>query len=320
MEGISKVVPMIKLVNGLTKLAIEMVTGEREYEGLDSLKAAGKEETASIGIIKDITEFEYALVADKGVITSPVIAYFDKNHVAQVSSKADIEAIEAQGYKFTGIVLADKNVIANNEGMGKEIMLNRVYGVMKAEDVPEIVEYLMAVYKEGNRTEAMLNYIGATGSSKEEINEAVLGKIENVVRMGAEGKVPRLIVDAQVKALTGIREVLMAAFNEGKDWLDKASESEIVAKIEANRKVNQSVITKSVSSGKINSDFVINIVKLQKAVTEKDLSEKLARVQELMKTGKTDLGALMEINGKKDLKMPMDLFNLSDIHAVAASA
>ena len=77
----------------------------------------------------------------------------------------------------------------------------------------------------------MLNYIGATGISKEEINEAVIRKIEAVVQLGAEGKVPKLIVDAQVKALTGIREVLFASLDEGKDCLDKANETEIVKKI-----------------------------------------------------------------------------------------
>ena len=166
----------------------------------------------------------------------------------------------------------------------------------------------------------MLNYIGATGISKEEINEAVIRKIEAVVQLGAEGKVPKLIVDAQVKALTGIREVLFASLDEGKDCLDKANETEIVKKIEANKRVSQSVITKAVSGGKINEDFVINIVKLQKSVADKDLGEKLVRVQELMKSGKTDLGALMEINGEKDLKMPMDLFNMSDIYAIASAA
>ena len=80
------------------------------------------------------------------------------------------------------------------------------------------------------------------------------------------------------------------------------------------------MITKAVSGGKINEDFVINIVKLQKSVADKDLGEKLVRVQELMKSGKTDLGALMEINGEKDLKMPMDLFNMSDIYAIASAA
>ena len=320
MEGVTRVLPTARLVEGLTKMAVEMVTGESEYEGIDSLKAAGEGRTASVGILKDLTGYEYALIADKGAITSSVIAYFDKNHVAQVSSKAQIEEIEKQGYKFTGLVLADKNVIANNEGMGKEIMLNRVYGVMKGEEVPDIIKYLLGVYKEGNRTEAMLDYIGATGISKEEINEAVIRKIENAVQMGAEGKAPKLIVDAQVKALTGIREVLFASLDEGKDWLDKANETEIVKKIEANKRVSQSVITKAVSGGKVNSDFVINIVKLQKAIADKDLSGKLAQMQELMKTGKTDLGALMEMNGEKELKMPMDLFNIADIYAISSAA
>ena len=102
--------------------------------------------------------------------------------------------------------------------------------------------------------------------------------------------------------------------------MDAATETQIVAKVEANRKVSQSVITKSVSSGKISTDFVINIVKLQKSIADKDLGEKLVQVQELMKAGKTDLGALMTINGEKDLKMPMDMFNISDIYAIAAAA
>ncbi|MBQ4178344.1 MAG: hypothetical protein II598_01220, partial [Elusimicrobia bacterium] len=237
-----------------------------------------------------------------------------------VSSKEDIEKIEAQGYKFTGIVLADKNDIANNEGMTEEILLNRVYGVMKAEEVSDTIKYLLTAYKAGNRVDEMMNYIGATGYTGEDINAAVINKIEFVVRMGAEGKLPKLIVNAQVKALTGMRELLFASLDEEKNWLDKASEQQIVDKIEANRKVSQSVITKSVSAGKISTDFVINIVKLQKSVADKDLGEKLVQVQELMKAGKTDLGALMTINGEKDLKMPMDLFNIADIYAISSAA
>jgi hypothetical protein len=191
---------------------------------------------------------------------------------------------------------------------------------MKAEEVSDTIKYLLTVYKPGDRVEAMMDYIGAAGYTGEDINAAVINKIEAVVQMGAEGKAPKLIVDAQVKALTGIREVLFASLDEGKDWLDKANETEIVKKIEANKRVSQSVITKSVSGGKVNTDFVINIVKLQKAIADKDLSGKLAQMQELMKTGKTDLGALMEMNGEKELKMPMDLFNIADIYAISSAA
>ena len=330
MKGITKVVPMIRLVDGLTKMAIEMATGESEYEGLDSLKAAGEKETASIGIIKDITEYEYATVKDIEAITSPVIAYFDKNHVAKVSSKAEIEAVEKQGYKFTGLVLADKKDIASNEGLGEDILLNRVYGVMKASEVSGIVEYLTAVFKKGNREEEMKKYIGISGDITGEegrikINEAVINEIEKVTREGAERKVPKFIVEAQIKALTGIREMLMVASyksSEEPGWLDSegTSEEDIVKEIDARRTVNQSVITQSVSSGKINTDFVINVVKLQEAVTEKGLSKKMAEIQKLINSGKPDLGAIMDIQGKEDLRMPMDLFRMSDVHAVAASA
>ena len=41
LKGITVVVPMIGMVEGLTKMAVEMVSGESEYEGTDSLKAAG---------------------------------------------------------------------------------------------------------------------------------------------------------------------------------------------------------------------------------------------------------------------------------------
>ena len=330
MKGITKVVPMIRLVDGLTKMAIEMATGESKYEGLDSLKAAGEKEAASIGIIKDITEYEYATVKDIEAITSPVIAYFDKNHVAKVSSKAEIEAVEKQGYKFTGLVLADKKDIASNEGLAEDILLNRVYGVMKASEVSGIVEYLTAVFKKGNREEEMKKYIGISGEIAGEegrikINEAVINEIEKVTREGAEGKVPKFIVEAHIKALTGIREMLMVASyksSEEPGWLDSegTSEEDIVKEIDARRTVNQSVITQSVSSGKINTDFVINVVKLQEAVTEKGLSKKMAEIQKLINSGKPDLGAIMDIQGKEDLRMPMDLFRMSDVHAVAASA
>ena len=110
LNGITVVVPMIGMVEGLTKMAIEMVNGESEYEGTDSLKAAGKENIVSIGILKDMTGYEYATMTDESNITSPVIAYFDKNHVAQVNSKEDIAKIEKQGYKFTGLVLAQEGM------------------------------------------------------------------------------------------------------------------------------------------------------------------------------------------------------------------
>ena len=191
---------------------------------------------------------------------------------------------------------------------------------MKADEVSDTIKYLLTVYKPGDRADAMMGYIGAAGYTGEDINAAVINKIEQVVQMGAEGKLPKLLVDAQVKALTGMRELLFASLDEEKNWLDAATETQIVAKVEANRKVSQSVITKSVSGGKINTDFVINIVKLQKSVADKDLGEKLVQVQELMKAGKTDLGALMTINGEKDLKMPMDLFNIADIYAISSAA
>ena len=114
--------------------------------------------------------------------------------------------------------------------------------------------------------------------------------------------------------------MLTVASDNKPGWLDEASEEDIVKEIDARRTVNQSVITQSVSSGKINTDFVINVVKLQEAVTEKGLSKKMAEIQKLINSGKPDLGAIMDIQGKEDLRMPMDLFRMSDVHAVAASA
>jgi hypothetical protein len=253
-----------------------------------------------------------------------MIAYFDKGHVAQITSREDIAEIEKQGYTFTGIVLVDKQVIKQSKLVADEILLNRVYGVMKAGESQEIIEYILAAFKGDNgidRMTLMKNYIGVEGNSAEEINNATIRKMEEVVRLGAEGKIDKVVVEAELKILSGIREILMVAvLQEDSKWLDKAQVGDIVAKVEDNRKLSQQVIVKAVSAGSVNADFVVNVAKLQKAVVQKDLNETFARMKSLMKDGKTDLGALMEIQGKEDLKTPMQLFKLSNIYAVASAA
>lgn len=166
----------------------------------------------------------------------------------------------------------------------------------------------------------MKKYIDLRDNSKEGINQAVMTKIEEVVRLGAEGKIDKVLVEAEVKLLTGIREILMVNVSEGDSWLNSATESEVISKVAENKKVNQRVIIKGVSSGLVKEDFVINVVKLQKAIAEKGLSEKFEQMKKLMKEGKTDLGALMEIQGNKDLKTPMQLFRSSDVRAISAAA
>ncbi len=312
-------------VEGMINFVVEMVTGKtsREMEGLDELKVAGEGNEVSLGSLKDLTGYEYAMVGNRESITEPVIAYFEKGHVATVKSKEDIEKIEQEGYKFTGIVLADKATISKTADMYEEVLLNRIYGVMKAGEREEIIEYLVAAFKGEGKADAMREYIGATGTGDEEISQAVMDKIEEVIKLGAEGKVDKVIAEAEIKILTGIREILMTTnkLEEGDKWLETATESEIISKIEENRKVNQSVIIKSISSGKSGEDFVINVAKLQKIVAEEGIKTKmLEQMSELMKKGKTDLGAIMDIQGKEDLKTPMSLFKMSDIKAVAAAA
>jgi len=312
-------------VEGLINFVVEMITGKasREMEGLDELKVAGEGKEVSLGSLKDLTGYEYAMVGNRESIAEPVIAYFEKGHVATVKSKEDIDKVEQEGYKFTGIVLADKATISKTADMYEEVLLNRIYGVMKAGEREEIIEYLVAAFKGEGKADAMREYIGATGTGDEEISQAVMDKIEEVIKLGAEGKVDKVIAEAEIKILTGIREILMTTnkLEEGDKWLETATESEIISKIEENRKVNQSVIIKSISSGKSGEDFVINVAKLQKIVAEEGIKTKmLEQMSELMKKGKTDLGAIMDIQGKEDLKTPMSLFKMSDIKAVAAAA
>ena len=340
LNGITVVVPMIGMVEGLTKMAVEMVSGESEYEGTDSLKAAGKENTVSIGILKDMTGYEYATMTDKANITSPVIAYFDKNHVAQVNNKEDIAKIEKQGYKFTGLVLAQEGMegleylskgaeeviskMTKGQEIGakeKEIMGTVINGVTAPEEFNKVMDYVFAIWDKD--MDKMLDYIGLTRADIKEnavetIVKASTNKMAEAVELCKKEEISSKELEVEIKLVSGLRDLLITAVQQGdaKEFLAEDNDT-IKSKLMISKAVNQNVIVnmydKSVKKAvtETEDEFVIDVEKLRTAIVEKNIKfakdAKIDDVMELLKDGKEN-------------KFRTPLMRLSDIHAIAASA
>ena len=337
MEGITKVVPMARLVDGLTKIAIEMVSGESEYEGLDSLKAAGTQKEASIGILRDLTEYEYAFTS-KDSVTSPVIAYFDKNHVAKVDSKEAIEEIEAQGYTFTGLVLADKGVIAENDGLfGDEIVLDKVYGEINAGEIGLeglvmagiVVDALTNPKVQSVEVQAIGGLMGknaneisiqeiagvfgisdVTGTSNREIMNKVMSRMMDITKEGGNTAATELSVE-----LTAIAGGLLFAMKaQGVDIIGDLDQT----KISGNQKMISEILKAEYKDNFAKSgddDFIINIAQLRKTVSEEGKSYSAEQRNNIL-----DILSMGNLKWQEEENKIAGLFNMKNVHAIAASA
>ena len=337
MKGITKVVPTARLVDGLTKMAIEMVTGTSEYEGLDSLKAAGEGDGTSIGILRDLTEYEYAFTSKESV-TSPVIAYFDKNHVAKVDSKEQIEEIEAQGYTFTGLVLADKSEIASNEGLFEnEIILDNVYEGINAGKIglegmviagivvnaltnpkvqSEEVRAIAGLMGKDNPNEISIYEIGdkfgiedVLGTSNEEIMNSIMRRMLDIKREGGNTGATELSVE--LTAMTG--GLLLAMKAQGVETVGALDQT----KINGNQKMISEILKTEYKTNfaKGEDDFIINIAQLRQKVSDKEpiyTADKRDKILAALAMG--------SLNWQDEENKIAGLFNMKNVHAIAASA
>ena len=338
LEGITKVVPTARLIDGLTKMAIEMVTGESEYEGLDSLKAAGTEQETSIGILRDLTEYDYAFVESKDSITNPVIAYFDKNHVARVDSKEKIEKIEAQGYTFTGLVLADKREIASNEGLFEnKIILDNVYEGINAGKIglegmviagivvnaltnPKVqsdeVRAIAGLMGKDNPNEISIYEIGdkfgiedVLGTSNEEIMNSIMRRMLDIKREG--GNTGATDLSVELTAMTG--GLLLAMKAQGVETIGALDQT----KINGNQKMISEILKTEYKTNfaKGEDDFIINIAQLRQKVSDKEpiyTADQRDKILEALAMG--------SLNWQTEENKIAGLFNMKNIHAIAASA
>ncbi|MGE4384493.1 MAG: hypothetical protein AB7E39_01350 [Endomicrobiaceae bacterium] len=326
---------------------------------LDTLKVAGIAETAVkvtealLGTVRgNLGEnYEYAMVNDASKIKTKVAAYYtnDKGegHVATVDSEKALKAEEANGFTFTGIVIAEKGEIREENGLGtiynkealkkvmgkidtsklnaaeagtaEEVMGEVVNGVTAPSELSKTLEYVLNIWSRD--TGAMLEYIGLdkdtelSNSNKKAIVQAATDKMAEAIEMGKKGELSGAEVKTEIALVTTLRDLLITTIKEekGEEWVAKAGAEEILTKLVISKAVNQNVIIAGMEkekSGKAD-EFVIDIQKLQKAISDKNIvfakDAKIDDVMDMLKDKKTD-------------KYRTPMMRLSDIKAVAAAA
>ena len=139
-----------------------------------------------------------------------------------------------------------------------------------------------------------------------------------MIELGKQGELQPAEVKVEIALITTLRDLLIVAGQQDKNWLQTADENEIRSKLIVSKAVNQNVIAnmfvKGVKGSVTNTssdDFVIDVKKLQSTIVDKNIKfAKNAKIEEVM-----DI-----LKDKKTNKFITPLMRLSDIHAVAASA
>ena len=368
-ESVEKEGNVIPFVANCAKKAVEAMGAEYDENKtagdyvLDVLKVAGIATKEAVSLTQSLLgtvranlgeNFEYAILNDTSKLDNDVIAYYEnekgQGHVEKVRNRAEIEAKEIEGYKFTGIVLADKKVIKETENMSeiystetaKEIIKAMSMNKLSKKQIGEIEETLGAVINGVTKPEEMNLTVSAVLSICENANEMaqLIGykdieevkraTIENIISKYNE-KVGQVLsmndtdkqdMQATIKILSVTRDMLIMVKKDESviEKLDnpKTTVEDIMSKLVISKAVNQNIVTElvkeSVGRNSTEEEFVIDVDKLKKAVMDKIT---VINAEDKLK----DLGALLlQGRGAGKKSMPISLMRLSDIHAVAASA
>ena len=334
----------------LVELAVKMVgemTGAKKIEGL---KVAGKGKAVDMDTLiemtggQEITEKDISKVGE-GEITG-VIAYLESGHAVAIKKvegdritysesgirgKEVVNTVSKEEFDKLGysgrLIVSKEYMNANIDKIQtdiKEQLTEKIYGVTKGGEDSRVVELILEVFdKDKVKLE---EYIGVeTGADEKAIIEATMARISEVMNVGREGKLSMEMVRTEIAILNGIRDMLIASKKQDEDWLKKKSSEQILKEMEDVRKVNQQVIVETFNSKigtKAVEDFVIDVTKLQKAISEEGLKEKFEAIRAKMLSGANEIDAVMDIinGGGEGKKTLTPMMSLRDIHAIVASA
>ena len=153
-----------------------------------------------------------------------------------------------------------------------------------------------------------MKYIGLDSSAlgnKEAIVQGATRKMTEVVELGKKGELQPAEVKVEIELITTLRDLLIVAGQQEKDWLQTADVNEVRAKLVVSKAVNQTVTNAS------GDDFVIDVKKLQSTIVDKNIKfAKNAKIEEVM-----DI-----LKDRDNNRFRTPLMRLADIHAIAASA
>ena len=208
----------------------------------------------------------------------------------------------------------------------KEILGTIINGVSAPEEFNKVMEYVFAIWDKD--MDKMLSYIDLTrekidGKATKQIVQTIVkasvNKMAEAVDLCKAGKISEKEAEVEIKLVSGLRDLLITASQqENADNFLTESNDAIKSKLIRNKAVNQNVIVnmfeKAVNDSAVDtddSDFVIDVKKLQSAVVDKTIKfakdANIDSVMDILKDAKSD-------------RFRTPLMRLSDIHAVAASA
>ncbi|MBQ3834315.1 MAG: hypothetical protein II816_02195, partial [Elusimicrobia bacterium] len=306
-------------------------------------------------------DYEYATVDTKDIssFSGEAVALFTyseekengkkvaRGHVAKVTNTADIKAVENEGYKFSGVVLANKQVIRSNTALktiydpNDQIMTNAmnkfssmfdslqqtlsttIYGVTNPAELNDALAATLAIYGSADEMAEALgfNNINDITNKNTKVEDIVHAYSQQAGRIFAMEDVDGKDIMASIKILSVVRDMLIMVNQDSTlvELLNNAERPEdLMTQLVINKAVNRNIVAStvndSVGTNRVDSEeFEIDVTKLQKAVTEKIVIAK----EDLLK----DLGGMLgKGRGAARDYMPTALMKLSDIRAVAAAA
>ena len=213
----------------------------------------------------------------------------------------EIAKIEKEGYKFTGLVLAQEGMegfeylskgseeviskMTKGQEIGakeKEIMGTVINGVTAPEEFNKVMDYVFAIWDKD--MDKMLDYIGLTRADIKEnavetIVKASTNKMAEAVELCKKEEISSKELEVEIKLVSGLRDLLITTVQQkNADSFLKEENDNIKSKMMISKAVNQNVIVnmydKSVkdSVSKADTDeFVIDVEKLRTAIVEKNI-------------------------------------------------
>lgn len=297
----------------------------------DMLKGITLKDMKKLSVFKETVEKANKENGSDGKMTK-VISSLTQEDVKQIINSNDPKLeLNKKIIQINGNVDEVKELmkIIDTSDMSKEQIVKLeetlgvvVNGVTAPEQVNMTVSAVLAICKNADEIAQLMGYKDIKEIQSATVEDIVSKYNEKVGQVFAMDEVDQQDIQAAVKILSVTRDMLIMV-KKDESMIEvlnnpKTTVEDIMSKLVISKSVNQNVVVQlvkeSVGRNDGDKDFVIDIEKIKKSVTEKievvNAKDKLEELGLLLMQGR---GA-----GKKS--MPISLMKLSDIRAVAAAA
>ena len=219
------------------------------------------------------------------------------------------------------------DTLDNIDADGKELV-KALTGVTKPEEMQHAIAAVIAICQDADGIARLLGFDNIADVANVKNNEEIVNRFMLEVSEVADYEYAQEDKIATILLLSAARDILIAYNNKeiDEETINNGTIEDIQVAIQLSKAVNMNVIVKGLADAVVNKkvtiedeEFKIDLVALQEAVTDK------VKIKSILKNAKDSLKDLGNLGRgmatEKDLPDSLKaLMNISDVHAVAASA